>query len=328
MSYNYQPPDMDDSSDIELVSHAAPASSSARLVEPVRGNNIDNGHQSATRSSPSRQDYADFFAEATTAASNASASMLAAQSGQDRRAGSLNPKTGTPANDIIEIGSDDSDSDGNDYIAGPSSAAAATYRDRGPSGHGHVQAGQPNILGRTHSTPSAVFDSKGKGKARLFERIDSEDEDELPDLASIAGPGNSLKRSSSDTIAALSKRPSEQGSTTFANERNARNGLSPIPASSPPLPSFSGNTYDYASRLKHNHSRLPSEVDSSDDEIVRPTKRRANPQQQPTSDADPAKVKPPTKKQLLEQERAAKKAQKEKEKAEKAVSRSRIYLCS
>lgn len=336
MGYSQHTPEDDDSSDIELVQHAVPVASTS-AAGPSR-QNVKNSYSSHDdfNSNYDNQDYADFFAEASIAASNLSAAATYTRdlSPPPRRASGKTATTSkqpasrmqTDKSDVIEIDSDDDDDDDSGTNVRPSSSAAA-HR---PSTS--VQSGQPDppILRKTHSAPTAVFESnKSKGKKRLFEPMDS-DEDDLPDLSNIAGHGNALKRSSSETVTSTSAKRrfkyTDNTSVTSKHDNNASLGrLSPIPASSPPPAPLADSSYSSRDHKRPNeHSHLPSDVtDTSADEGDRPPrkKKQAKQKAQETSpEPGPSKAKPLTKKQLAEQERAAKKAQKEKEKAEKAVS--------
>jgi hypothetical protein len=120
-----------------------------------------------------------------------------------------------------------------------------------------------------------------------------------------------------------------------ALNKGKHRALSPVAGSSSPR---AGNTVSSRDQRKH----LPSDLDSSgdDEETAQPRKKK---QLQTKSKAaatsalndgrsagelgsSAVKVKPPTKKQLQDQERAAKKAQKEREKDEKAVRSISIYF--
>lgn len=211
------------------------------------------------------------------------------------------------------------------------------------SDEGEEDARPSGFLRKTHSAPSAVFGekststSKGKGKGRLFEPLESNDEnkdsddDELPNLGTIAARSNMLKRSNSDSLTSTSaskRRFKQTDDAAASGQTKTKRTLSPIPASSPPPVGFLGLTSNLASRDHPPASKsqgllqLPSDLDSSDDEDKpkkkkqpKPTKRKNESvsQPEPISEAGPSK--PPTKKEIA----AAKKAQKEKEKADKAV---------
>lgn len=355
MSYSYSTDG--GSSDIELVTQApAPvvSTSSSRLHINSNGgpsttasdvaynsNSVNNIHDNHAH----KQDYGDFFAEypvlqqplpgssQPTARTDHQYNTQPSHSRQETRP--LN----TDKSDVIEIG--DSDEDDNE---GPSS-------DRGlPS----LVPRPSSELRKTHSAPSAVFGdsstSKSKGKQRLFEPIESDEDDDdddadLPALSSIAARANILKRSNSDSLASTSTSTKRRFKYTDSNNPDkSRRALSPIPASSPPPAGYSERDPHSSTIASRDHNRanksggfhLPSDLDSSDDGEEKPKKKRQPPIRQTdvsthagSEAAEPSKVKPPTKTQLLAEERAAKKAQKEKEKAEKAVRLiSWIFLCS
>lgn len=338
----------DDSSDIELVQPAAPVASTSAArgaAGPSRPSvnsdkNSCSGHDDLN-SVYDNQNYADFFAEASCAASNVSAAATyPCELSPPRRASGkaatisrqLASRMQTDKSGVIELDSDDDDDDDSGANARPSSSAA------GYKASTSLQSGQadPPILSKTHSAPTAVFESnKSKGKQRLFEPMDS-DEDDLPDLGNIAGHGNALKRSSSETVTSTTTKRrfkyTDSTSVTAKHDNNASLGrLSPIPASSPPPAPLADSSYSSRDRKRPNEqSHLPSDVtDTSADEGDRPPRKKtqAKPKAQETPEPGPSKAKPRTKKQLAEQERAAKKAQKEKEKAEKAVSDASL-LCN
>lgn len=326
MSYSYSTDG--ESSDIELVSHPQPARAAAST-----GAHGDDDY--------AVHDYADFFTAADSGAVlppalaqrpsvRPEASGSAPRSRQDTR-------MQTDKSDVIEIRDSDDDDDPDGITNRPPS-----YLFR-PTGD----------LRKTHSAPSAVFGENGgsnaKGKQRLFGPLDSDDEggdddDELPNLGSIAARSNILKRANSDSLASLSattggpavKRRFKyvDSSTRKAEDMPART-LSPIPASSP-LPAFFGETSRDRVHTSKSGGLLPSDLDSSEDESRRkkqPKKQKAEQtsmasqsQGQPTSEVGPSKAKPRTKKQIQEEERAAKKALKDLERAKKAVSDACIFV--
>lgn len=336
MSYSYSTDG--DSSDIELVSHPPAAASRPAAATSAHCDAYD---------SDAPQDYADFFSTAGNAAMLPTSTLGYADQSPPRRQASRSvsrsrqePRKQTDHSDVIEIGDSDDD-DGND----PQEQARQLAKLPRPTGD----------LRKTQSAPSAVFggtgsissNSNAKGKGRLFEPVDSDEEDreneddELPNLGSIAARASILKRANSDSIASMSTTtglPAAKRRFKYTDSSSRKDAdvslraLSPIPASSPPPSFFEGTSRDRPVPTTRSGGLLPSDLDSSEDEGKEKKKQARKKNQagtsaeppsqgQPTSEAGPSKLKPLTKKQIQEQERAAKKAAKDLEKAKKAVSR-------